>query len=204
MMSPGIGSAGDNEEVVPKDDPKQGRIAWHGGPLPEYRALVITEAGALWRASSGMLYHRGMFTVELGTLVNIDRHTALGGTFYFGFRERDGHLFGLKARYRRWFRGVGLDVAPGVLLSGQNVDGAAWPGFTGHIGCSLRDWIVLTAQVDVVRHSATEPLNPARVEKNVYLGVKFGSYLGLLAPLVAAIIAAIAFAASGGFNGVGF
>lgn len=201
------GDAGTTES-----DSTAASIPWHGGHPPKHHAFLISELALLHRfGSSNSNPEREHFylTGEVGALINTGTHHAFGGTLYWGGHD-DGSLFGIKGRYRRWWKGIGLDVSPGILIAGHdNYYHLDWPpGFTGHVGMSIGDWIVLTGQVDAVRHSSASILDivpwsgdryievPEGTEVNFYLGAKLGSYLAPVAGLAILVILGATF--SGG------
>src|SRR3989442_14158973 len=88
-------------------------------PLPACGAYLITEFGVGVPLSRTGVHPAPLFTWELGGMKNLGERSALGvAVFVNGFDWGTG--LGVRPRFRSWLsHGVGLDVAPGLILSGS-------------------------------------------------------------------------------------
>jgi hypothetical protein len=145
-----------------------GQLCFRGKPAPKCRFFTIIEAGYLLDSKETRNFQHIM--CEAGLMVNLNKHHALGATFYIYPKEESSR--GFKLRYRRWLgSSFSLDIAPGLMLA----DGRAHtkkPQFTGHIGLNYKDIVALISQVDIKRYRSKES------EFDLSFGVKFGSYVG--------------------------
>ena len=117
-------------------------VCFRGQPLPRCRAFWLTEFGV----AAPLGGSDPLASWELGGMRNIDARTALGVTLYLSAFASDG--FGVKPRLRRWLSPrTALDVSPGIFYAAGN----RRPGFTGHVGLSLGDWLSLTVQAQTVQ-----------------------------------------------------
>jgi hypothetical protein len=153
-----------------------------GRALPGCRSFPVTEIGYAHRLSSAPLATGGLPQVhylngEIGWMFNRSPRLALGGTLFMGalvdyaFELRPG----VKGRARYWLgQHTGLDLGAGVILgkvpaaseigSGE----ARHLGANAHLGLSLDDALVLTAQLEYLP-------NPIDHSLNGYLGARIGS-----------------------------
>jgi len=180
------------------------------GPLSRCNSFLVTEFSFSWvlgrpAASTGFQ----LFTWELGCMVNLDKHSAMGGIFFVGTDLFPGSSrLGSRARYRFWFgENISLDIAPGIIITGKNL--GRWngryefPSFTCQVGLNLSEWFGLTGQVDVMRWrkssyqynsytGLTEYIGPEKtvVKPELYLGFKFGTPAGAGAASVVVVIMA--------------
>lgn len=191
-------------------------LCWRGNSLAKCKSFLITEFGTYYRLASlkptrsieDALYA----TIDLGWMKNISPKYAVGGTFFAGADE-DIWRLGIRARVRRWLKpNLSLDFAPGVILAGAQKE-ENYPGFSGHLGLNLGDWVSAVTEVDVIpieRVVSAPPPNYFKFKKDTevawYAGVKLGSYPGTVAVVslgVAAAVIGIIIASSGGF-GLGY
>lgn len=179
--------------------PATAQTCWRGRPLPDCTSFAITEVGFSFgsrrdSANAGGAATGHLMTWELGYMRNLGERYAVGGT---AFVEGDGLGMarlraGLKGRYRVWLEGNrSVDVAPGVILLAEepstpsNPDGSLTAGYDlgGLLAVSynLGDLVSLTAQVEALQRPAKE------LQMSGYVGVRFGSYPGAVAALVALV-----------------
>ncbi len=173
-----------------------GGWCFRGKPLPQCRHFWVVEFGLGARLDDppSSLASEGepVITVELGQMFNLDRRSAVGGALYLGSDE-EWSRFGLKPRYRRWLgRRTSLELAPGVLIAGEhNALEPEYPGFTGHLGVNLADWLAVVGQVEVVRFRRSRlDLEDGVTDVAWYGGITANSYAALLAPIALGVLIA--------------
>gem|GEM_PF-4775120 len=144
---------------------------------------------------------------EWGWMKNLNRRYSLGGSLYSGINFEAYH-WGLKFRLRRWLsRHVNFDFAPGILLGHvydeSNAD-ESYPGFTGHIGLNVGNYVGFILQMESLRATAWvyEPSLGQSAEKNGtvtawYAGVKLRSEAGIVPGILGLIVAMLSFGLSG-------
>jgi hypothetical protein len=153
---------------------------FRGRPLPTCRTFWVTESGIAKRlnhnpygASDDILA-----TAELGLMRNRSDRTALGATAVFALGDQltgsTDVMFGVKARYRRWLSPTtSVEVAPGALFVPERRKVA----LTAHAAFNLSDYAAVTAQV----------LGGGN-DVGVYVGVKAGSYPGVVGAIAAPLV----------------
>lgn len=184
--------------------PLEAKTCFRGQPLPKCKSFWLTEFGVnfLLDRHPGSNDGEGYYTWELGGMTNLNQRSALGSTLFLGTSDVDGTpRMGLKPRLRYWLNStISLDFSPGILLSGERIEP---PGFTGHIGLNIGDWVALTSHLEVAQthltaiwHGMVEEEVPAETEITWYGGVKFGSYPALVTGVVVPIVTIIIVLAS--------
>lgn len=194
------------------------QFRWNPKPLPACRTFPITEIGLNYRVSSNPAFETVTFrdgsitdhyayrldqqlyiTSDLGFMRNLSPRYALGASNFVGFGDDSEFRGGLKLRVRRWFtNGTRIDVSPGILLWDSS-----WrfsrPGFTGNIDLKFKEWFALSLLVEYRRAPGEVQAsdNYRYVTKTVhdtgiYIGVKSGSYAGLIGHGVAGLVAGVA------------
>ncbi len=164
----------------------QAQICFRGKPAPECKMFFLTEIdlGYILQPNYDESDERFYFNLELGGMYNLNKQSAVGGTF-FGVNwgpPNCGTYSGFKVRYRQWLSSsVSLDISPGLSLWGEGKH----PQFKAHISLNYKDLFALIVQVDVRRFEYI-PKEPV-----LSLGIKFGSYTSILAFLGGALIRAI-------------
>ena len=135
---------------------------------------------------------------ELGALVNVGSRGAVGGTVLAGVNG-GGTRLGIKGRYRHWLsETVALDVSPGILVAGttsSSLGSVKSPGFTGHIGVSLKDWAGLNVQYESVRFD--DGLGTERTDASVVVGARLGSSAGVVSSILAVGVLVVYVVAAG-------
>lgn len=169
-------------------------FAFRGHPLPETKTFLITHVGIGARVDPGKqaFYPRTDYygMGDLGLMHNVSRHVAVGGNFYLGVDDRRTR-FGPKARVRYWlYRTISFDVAPGILLGGDDdwQGHTEFPGFVGEASLGVGDVVQVTGEVESV--SIEDQTGAKATDTSVYLGAKVGTpeSLGTFAGLIAAVI----------------
>ena len=165
-------------------------FAMTSGPLPNTRSFMITHLGIAARVDAGSpLYNKGdaYALADLGWMRNVSQRFAVGGDMYVGgddYRLR----FGPKLRLRYWVsRAVSVDLAPGVLLWGDEDwhGDAHFPGFVGEASLSCED-VLLTAEVESI--DISDWYGAEDRDTSWYIGGKVGGVPGMVG-LFAGIIA---------------
>jgi hypothetical protein len=127
-------------------------------------------------------------TWELGWMRNLGERHAVGGTTFIegdGLRMA-GWRVGLKARYRWWLEGNrSVDVAPGVILYGEEDFTPDNPGALLAVGYNLGDVVSFTAQAEVLQYPSKT------LRTGGYVGVRLGSYPGIIAAALALLAGAL-------------
>jgi len=167
----------------------QAKIYFRGKPLPECKWFLITEAGVTMEMSKDS--GKFGFNLDFGAMYNLNKHSALGATFFAVFN--DCSFTGFKIRYRHWLSSsFSLDISPGLSIWG----GGKHPQFTAHVGLNYKDLVALIGQVNISRHTYID--SQLKSKKHFSLGLKFGSYAGsaiTVASAIGVVIAIIAFIA---------
>ncbi|MCI0695967.1 hypothetical protein L0337_28705 [candidate division KSB1 bacterium] len=198
--------------------PSQAQFRWNPKPLPTCRTFPITEFGLNYRVSSQPVFEKITFrdgsitdhsayrpdqqlyiTSDLGFMRNLSPCYALGASNFVGFGDDSNLRGGLKLRMRRWFtNGTRLDVSPGILLWDSNWQFSR-PGFTGNMDLKFKEWFALSLLVEYRRARGEVPPfdNYRYVTKTahdivIYIGMKAGSYAGLIGHGVAGVVAGVA------------
>lgn len=168
--------------------PAYPQMRFRGKPLPECQSFWITEMGAAVGSSDVYI------TWEVGHMVNVSPRLALGGTAITAFDIDHGEAqavrVGIKARARRWLSPrMSVELSPGLIVYDHRFE-AEPPGLTMHVGLNYGDWIALTGQVEKAKG----------LPAGRFVGLKAGSYPGLIGFGLSAIFAALgilAYAAAG-------
>jgi hypothetical protein len=188
-------------EAYPNLPPLRGR------PSPERKGYPVLQAGTLFKLNRDDVLDEesgGIVALDLGGMANVGRRTALGGSIYLGL-DPDQSRFGVKLRARRWLsRSLGLDLAPGIIVNGDQRDKGrlySYPGFVGELGLSLGDRVAITGQVEtrtMARHenvawsSSGNPTLPypwsKKTEATWSLGAKFGGGFSLPGLIASAVV----------------
>jgi len=163
-------------------------------PLPSCRSFFVTEFAYAYRVNSFAentfnLRRRHYFTSDLGIMVNLNPHYALGASHFTGIDNRGDGRGGFKLTIRRWLsESSSIDVSSGFLLWDTRAATQHFP-FVSSLDLNIRDWFALTTQLEFV---------PTRfqggTDRAVYFGLKTGSYPGLIlngAAVTAAVIVGI-------------
>jgi hypothetical protein len=164
----------------------------------------------MWRVGGTGPISRGervYGSLDLGWAMNVGPAYAVGATAFLGGDNVRAH-FGVRARFRRWLaRNVSLDVAPGVILAGEEENDAALlaPGFVTQASVLVDDRLGVVAQVFSSRRrfthsvlSTTGPLGSVyeirteeASETGWCAGLRLGSGPGVAATAVALILGAV-------------
>lgn len=169
-------------------------------PLPACRSFLVTEFGYGYRVNAFAentfnLKRRHYFTSDLGFMVNLNSHYALGVSHFIGMDNGGENRGGFKFTIRRWLnKKSSIDFSPGFLLWDTRAPTRQYP-FVSSLDLNIRDWFAFTTQLEFV---------PTRfqggTDRVCYFGLKTGSYPGLIlngAATTAAVIVGILFLASG-------
>ena len=141
-------------------------------PSPECGLFLVTEVGA------GHVFapdQTQCFLSDLGFMVNLSRRYALGVAHYTALDSKYTNFRGgLKLRMRRWLnRSASLNLGAGALLW-SGTYGDRHPSFTGDIGFSYKDLLILQVGCDHLRNSKGHSTKGV----NWYAALKTGSYIG--------------------------
>jgi len=154
------------------------QISFRGKPLSQCNSFFITEFGGYYKLNDRDKTPKGsryLVALELGWMKNLNEDYAVGGTFFIEGGDRIG--IGLKPRIRRWLNSkFSLDLSAGVLYHSRSLSS---PAFAGEASLNWKDLFILTSKIDTVD------------KMNWYGGVKFGSYVSLVAFPVAVAISLI-------------
>jgi hypothetical protein len=177
-------------------------------PLPASRAFAMAEVGVSYRILGSLPtskiisrretkdgikqseFYRPIdrswyMTSDAGFMVNINRRYAVGATHFLGVINVEHVRNGVKMRLRRWLGETSsIDIsAGGIFWTTEAV--STTPVFTGGIDVRLKEWLALTG----IYEYTPPPRNINRYyDRNeyeegsaFYLGLKSGSYPGLIA-----------------------
>ena len=199
--------------------PSQAQFCWTPNPLPACRTFPITEIGFHYRISSSPTFRftitdilidsliesstyrqeqRFYVTSDLGFMRNLNRRYAMGASHFVGFDNNGEFRGGLKLRVRRWLTDkTAIDFCPGILLWDSNAQYQT-PGFTGSVDLKLEEWFALSLVFDYRRYPRGENtfdqlryVAESANDTGVYIGMKSGSYPGLIANSAGFILALI-------------
>lgn len=138
-------------------------LRFRGGPKEVCGSFLLTEFSWMWRlGGTGPISRneRVYWSLDLGWARNVGSSSAVGATAYLGGDSEREHL-GVRARFRQWLaRNVSLDVAPGVILAGEEEnDGTLLvPGFATQTSVMVDDRVGVVGQVFVSRRRFTHPV----------------------------------------------
>jgi hypothetical protein len=177
-----------------RDPAADAPLCFRGGPLPECYGFLLTEFST--HISSPRSYRRPPFNAswDLGYMQNLgEAELAFGGSLFIVHDDEARILFGFKPRLRRWLTPwLSAEVGPGVLIAGGNGGSfaPAFPAFSGHAALNFADVVSVSAQLEVLPLTKMSNANPQGKEVTGYIGLRFGSYAGLVTgPLAVAAIA---------------
>ena len=169
-------------------------------PLPMCRSFFIAEFGYDYRVNSSAentfnLRRRHYFTSDLGLMVNLNSHYALGVSHFIGMDNGGESRGGLKLTIRRWLNEKSsIDFSPGFLFWDTRAATKRY-AFVSSLDLNIRDWFALTTHLEFV---------PTRfqggTDKAYYFGLKTGSYPGFIlngVATTAAVIVGILFLSTG-------
>lgn len=169
-------------------------------PLPTCRSFLVTEFGYDFRVNSFAensfnLRRRHYFTSDLGLMVNLNSHYALGASHFIGMDNGGENRGGFKFTIRRWLNEKSsIDFSPGFLLWDTRAATEHY-AFVSSLDLNIRDWFALTTHLEFV---------PTRfqggTDRAYYFGLKTGSYPGLIlngVATTAAVVVGILFLSSG-------
>jgi hypothetical protein len=183
----------DSSTDTPNDEKQKVKhfMYFRGRPLPECRTFWITEFAYLYRINpreNVAIYDlgNGRGTMNFGLMMNIDRHWAIGGSFYHSVCY-DNNRTGFTIRLRRWLPihedgrsplRIDLSTGPILRISHKEIY-RDMPGIMANLSLDFEDWFALTGQVDLLHiidseseHSRTKPFTDVQW----YFGFRSGSY----------------------------
>jgi hypothetical protein len=156
------------------------RFCFQGQPREACRGFMITEAAYSFRPSRNQLTTTApggvvLPSLELGAMRNLSDRVAIGGSVGTGLL--DDLYVAVKPRLRVWLSPEwAADISPGYLL--KHSDGVS--KLTGDVSIMYRDQLGITAQAFVVPVGTYHPEGYLTKDQlTVYLGVRFGSKLGV-------------------------
>lgn len=180
-----------------KAPPKPLRV----GPRAVTKSFLITETSLLGRLDRhdnlrGVL---GTYIgADLGEMINVSDHTAVGGGGFFGSSDEYVNA-GVRLRLRRWLTNTAsVELAPAVILAQGRVHGgdAVSPGFSVQASCSPSRFLTLTIEGFSVRRrdeTFEDPryriLGDTIRDTGVSAGIKLGQWPGAAAGALAALVA---------------
>jgi hypothetical protein len=198
-----------SESLLAKDTNDNCVPCFRGKSLSECSSFFISEFAYLKRLSRSVGFdedkvyrfkgdHDFYFSADIGWMRNLDMKNAIGGTMYFGLDD-DGSRLAIKPRYRRWLNDkISLDISAGLIFKSFENEMHKSPGFTGHIGLGISDYIMLITQLEIMPFEAVyysyhdgEYLHMKGKEVVWYGGLKLGSYPGIVTIIIAPITAYI-------------
>lgn len=174
-----------------QDAPEE--FCFRGGPLQRCKGFTLSEFAAYIGPTTSYRRPPTNFIWELGYMQNLEVHDlAVGGTLFMVSDDESRRMLGVKPRLRRWLKPwLSLDVAPGVLLVGlRHRTGfiPTYPAFSGHVALNFGDFAAVSAQLEVLPLRERSPVNPEGLEVNGFIGLRFGSYPGMVVGSTAAVL----------------
>ncbi|MGE5178563.1 MAG: hypothetical protein ACM3PF_05650 [Bacteroidota bacterium] len=190
--------------------PHRPAVVFRGNDGSHCRSFMITEVGVLYEPGSSPVgaSSRLIGVVDYGWMKSVGARSAVGATL-FGESGSDRNKGGVRLRYRRWLGSrLAFDAAPGVVLVSDS--DYRTPGFIAQVGLNAGDLIGVMAEAEVARTIETttvawDPQGYGYVQAvhggtstAFRVGVKGGSYVGVVATVAAAaLVAAVAASFSG-------
>ena len=174
---------------------------FRGNNVSKCRWFLLTEAGVLFsiKADPGQETEQTMIgTLDLGAMKNIGRRSALGATAFMESGSNHDRV-GVRIRYRRWLGDrTALDLSPGIVMDGDPA--FAGPGLIGQAAFNLGDLMSVVVEGEVDRYvyvpyhyigTNLQVEAPRRRTATTFrAGIRGGSYVGVGATLVAAVLMA--------------
>ena len=186
-------------------------------PLPACRTFLIAEVAYNYRLTSSPtgktletrdnqtieeFFEYGgsrYLTLETGLMRNISNHYAFGAAHFFGVLDEEHVLGGIKIRLRKWLaNGKSIDISPGLIL--WNNDFPTTPAFTTSLDLKLKEWFAVTATYEFTPSHTELFEDPLfgdsyhtifNENSALYVGLKTGSYPGLMVHAGAVIVGTI-------------
>ena len=164
----------------------------HPRPLPDCKTFFLPNAGLYFSITNKYAYEtRWRGVVEPGVMVNITKHDAIGGSWFF-IADDDGFTTGPAIRYRRWFaRERSLDVAVGTPVSSSEEVQAG--SIYGLIKYNPVHWFGVAVRPEYVRrpeYSDSSGTYSTGSSGRVYAGVEFSGMPGLALSGAGVVVAA--------------
>jgi hypothetical protein len=180
---------------IPSGDGAPGAVSlcFRGAPQARCEKFLLTEFGVGIGPTSSDRRPPANAVWEVGAMRNYQPARAAGGTIFIVYDDDSRLLLGIKPRFRQWVSSrTSLDVAPGIVLAHLSGGGTQlrMPGFSGHVALTTGDLLSLFAQVEALHIPGTPESNPDLVgtRSMVFLGVRTGSYPGVVTGSVAAAV----------------
>jgi len=171
-------------EVQPSDSPRVCRSSTDpkrcgGRALPEF-------LGYIRLTGDDRLANKFFLGIAFGYTHSTGTRSGVGAKFYLA--AHDGASAGVMAVYRRWTsENAVLEIDVGTPLAGET---RSWemqiPSIVTEISYSYKDWIGVSAGVNVVRYG-TKYSSESFTDVGVHVGAKVGRGLGVLGYLAALI-----------------
>lgn len=185
-------------------------VRFRGGPKEVCSSFLLTEFSWMWRVGgTGPTSSDERFygSLDLGWAKNVGSAYAVGATAFLGGDNSREHL-GVRARVRRWLApNLSLDLAPGLILAGEEEHSATLlqPGFIAQASLMADDRLGIVGQVFTSRarlsRSVYVPAGPAGPgyetrtedvrETGWSAGLKLGSAPGVAATLLVLVLGII-------------
>ena len=185
-----IGQIHQNALSLDRPDSQRNKLCFRAQGCPNCDTIILLEFAMV--RSLGSIDASPFGNGEFGLLQNVSDTYGIGGTVFYGGDEFGSH-FGLRGRLRRWLSPqIGLDIAPGIVLGGQDDYGLRqFPAFSGQVALDLWGLVAPMYELDMQRTSEGVRWNSA-------LGLRSESYA---APIIVAALIGIAAATWEGSNG---
>ena len=178
-------------------------FSWHAGPRARCGTFAITELTVLRRFEAPSPEERYYLSLDAGAAHNVTDRLSIGGSLFAAGDNHERAQYGLRGRFRYWLgKSASVDVAPGVILLGQEVDNAelVTPAPILRVGVNPTASFGLAYQIFEIRRRT--PYGEFK-ERGSYVGAQLGSTAGLAgtgALLVVAAVGAILVIAAMGSN----
>ncbi len=158
-----------------------------GKPLPECSYFTIIETGGYFKiAGTGT---SEMMTGDVGLMFNINKNSAIGGTFGF-FSDDDGLTFGVGPRYRKWLdRYTAIDISPRIFLFSTGDRKLKFPVLALSGSIAFYELFSIDVYYRFARYTENQgllaPVPTREIEESkIHLGISGRSYFAPVVPLV--------------------
>jgi hypothetical protein len=166
-------------------------LCWRGRPAAQCSSFLVTEFALSVGPKKPARRPPVNGSWELGAMKNVSPTTAVGASAFVIHDDESRYLLGIRPRARHWLsNGMSVDLGLGIILHDLRERSfiVEVPSFTGRVGLDWGDRFGVFAKVEVLSIQERPQSNPTLVgtQAALYMGLRFGSDVGVLASAIAA------------------